>query len=86
MVILVLQTRIFTDIMSWVFTVIVIPEVVPGPGEEGVVVLPHGDAVLPVQVVGLTVPPVKPVHSGVHVRPVPHTRVMLVMSRLGHLV
>ena len=79
-----MQTSIFTDIMGWVFTVIVIPEVVPGPGEEGVVVLPHGDAVLPVQVVGLTVPPVKPVHCGVHVGPVPHTRVVLVMSRLEH--
>ena len=77
-----MQTSIFTDIMGWVFTVIVIPEVVPGPGEEGVVVLPHGEAVLVPVVVGLPLGPVEPVRSPVHVRPEPGAGVVLVMLAL----
>ena len=73
---------VLTKIMSSVATVIVIPEVVPGPGEEGVVVLPHGEAVLVPVVVGLPLGPVEPVRSPVHVRPEPGAGVVLVMLAL----
>ena len=60
----------------------VVPEVVPGPGEEGVVVLPHGEAVLVPVVVGLPLGPVEPVRRPVHVRPEPGAGVVLVMLAL----
>ena len=70
------------DVVADRVTAHVVPEVVPGPGEEGVVVLPHGEAVLVPVVVGLPLGPVKPVRSPVHVRPEPGAGVMLVMLAL----
>merc|ERR1719333_1625222 len=55
----------------------IIPEVVPGLGEEGPVVLPQHQAVLIVPVIGLAISPVKPLNSLVHVRPVPLSLVVV---------
>ena len=79
---LVLEARVLADVVVGGLAVHVVPEVVPGPGEEGVVVLPHGEAVLVPVVVGLPLGPVKPVRSPVHVRPEPGAGVMLVMLAL----
>merc|ERR1712146_641767 len=48
-------------------------EVVPEHGEEGVVLLHHGDAVLAAEVVGLAIGPVKPGDGLILVRPHPVT-------------
>ena len=73
---------VLTKIMSSVATVIVIPEVVPCPGEEWVMVLSHHKAVLAMVVVGLAVSPVKPINCGVHVLPHPVSRGSLTVSLL----
>ena len=73
---------VLTKIMSSVATVIVIPEVVPGPGEEWVMVLSHHKAVLAMVVVGLAVSPVKPINGGVHVLPHPVSGGTLTVSLL----
>ena len=49
----------------------VIPEEVPEPGEEEVVVLPEDETVLALEVVGLALRPVEPLDTLVHVRPEP---------------
>ena len=61
----------------------VVPEVVPPHGDQGVVVLQHGQAVLPVEVVGLAWPPVKPGHGLVAVIPGPNAGRTLTMSLLN---
>ena len=73
---------VLTKIMSSVTTVKVIPEVVPCPGEEWVMVFSHHEAVLAVVVVGLAVSPVKPINGGVHVLPHPVSRGSLTVSLL----
>ena len=73
---------VLTKIMSSVATVIVIPEVVPCPGEEWVMVFSHHKAVLAMVVVGLAVSPVKPINGGVHVLPHPVSRGSLTVSLL----
>ena len=73
---------VLTKIMSSVATVIVIPEVVPCPGEEWVMVLSHHKAVLAMVVVGLAISPVKPINCGVHVLPHPVSRGSLTVSLL----
>ena len=64
-------------------TVIIIPEVVSRDGEQRIVVLPHDQTVLPLQVVGLTISPVKPLHSLVHVAPDPLSWVMFTVTLLN---
>ena len=61
----------------------VIPEEVPEPGEEEVVVLPEDEAVLALEVVGLPLRPVEPLDTLVHVRPEPLSRRTLAVSLLG---
>ena len=43
---LVLEARVLADVVVSGLAVHVVPEVVPGPGEEEVMVLVHGEAVL----------------------------------------
>ena len=43
---LVLEARVLADVVVGGLAVHVVPEVVPGPGEEEVMVLVHGEAVL----------------------------------------
>ena len=75
--------------MTSFITVDVVPVVVPEPGDDGVVVLPHGEAVLGVRLdavaaaVGLPVRPVAPVHRRVHVRPEPGARLVRVVTALA---
>ena len=61
----------------------VIPEEVPEPGEEEVVVLPEDKAVLTLEVVGLPLRPVEPLDTLVHVRPEPLPGSTLTVSLLG---
>ena len=61
------------DVVGAHFAVKVIPEVVPEDGEEGVMLLHHGDAVLASEVVGLAIGPIKPGDGLVLVRPHPVT-------------
>ena len=63
----------------------VIPEEVPEPGEEEVVVLPEDETVLALEVVGLPVRPVEPLDTLVHVRPEPLPGRTLAVSLLGKL-
>ena len=75
--------------MTSFITVDIVPVVVPEPGDDGVVVLPHGEAVLGVRLdavaaaVRLPVRPVAPLHRGVHVRPEPGARLVRVVPALG---
>ena len=71
-----------TDVVGAAVTLVIIPVIVPELGEDGHMGLPQDQAVLAVVVVGLTVSPVKPVHSLVHVLPDPVTGGALAMPLL----
>ena len=58
-----LSTLFLTDEMSSPVTLEIIPVVIPGDGEERIVVFSHHQAVLPLLVVRLSVGPVKPAHG-----------------------
>ena len=60
----------------------VVPEEVPEDRDEGVVELRHGEAVLTLQVVGLTLSPVKPLDGLVSGGPEPLTWVVLAVTLL----
>ncbi len=60
----------------------VVPEEVPEDRDEGVVELRHGETVLALQVVRLTLSPVEPLHGLVSGRPEPLTRVVLTVTLL----
>ena len=62
------------DVVGAHFAVKVIPEVIPEHGEEGVMLLNHGDAVLAAEVVGLAIGPVEPGDGLVLVLPDPVSR------------
>ena len=62
------------DVVGASVTLPVIPVIVSELGEDGHMRLIQRQTVLAVEVVGLTVSPVKPVHSLVHVLPDPITR------------
>merc|ERR1719481_856538 len=82
------STRLFTDVVGSICTVEVIPEVVPQVGEEGVVLLYIGQAVLiPVVVVRFSISPVKPLDSSVAMLPYPGSWVMVrVMALISHSI
>ena len=80
---LVLEAGVLADVVVGGLAVHVVPEVVPPHGDQGVVVLQHGQAVLPVEVVGLFWPPVKPGHGLVAVIPGPEAGRTLIMSILN---
>ena len=65
------KALVLADVVGAHFAVKVIPEVVPEDGEEGVVLLHHGDAILASEVVGLAIGPVKPGDGLILVRPHP---------------
>ena len=71
-----------TDVVGGIVALPVVPVIVPELGEDGHMGLIQGQAVLAVEVVGLTVSPVKPVHSLVHVLPDPVTGLTLAMPLL----
>ena len=60
----------------------IVPEEVPEDRDEGVVELRHGEAVLTLQVVGLTLSPVKPLDGLVSGGPEPLTWVVLAVTLL----
>merc|ERR1719180_597579 len=67
------KALVLADVVGAHFAIKVIPEVIPEDGEEGVVLLHHGDAVLAAEVVGLAIGPVKPGDGLILVRPHPVT-------------
>ena len=79
---LILSTLFLTDIVVGNLTAHVVPEEVPEDRDEGVVELRHGETVLALQVVGLSISPVKPLHGLVGVRPEPLARVVLTVALL----
>ena len=60
----------------------VVPEEVPEDWDEGVVELRHGETVLALQVVRLSLGPVEPLHGLVFGGPEPLTRVVLTVTLL----
>ena len=70
------------DVVGAHVAVEVIPEVIPEDREEGVMLLYHGHTVLAVEVVRLTISPVKPGDRLIHMRPHPVTRGALAVSLL----
>ena len=70
------------DVVGASVTLPVIPVIVSELGEDGHMRLIQRQTVLAVEVVGLTVSPVKPVHSLVHVLPDPVTRGALAVPLL----
>ena len=79
---LILSTLFLTDIVVGNVTAHIVPEEVPEDGDEGVVELSHGETVLTLQVVGLSISPVEPLHGLVGVRPEPLARVVLTVALL----
>ena len=79
---LILSTLFLTDIVVGNVTAHIVPEEVPEDGDEGVVELCHGETVLALQVVGLSIGPVKPLHGLVGVRPEPLPGVVLAVALL----
>ena len=77
-----LSTRILTNIVSIEITRKVIPEVVSEHREEEVMHLLHNKAVLSMDVVGLSLSPVKPLNRSILVSPSPVSRLVLIMSVL----
>ena len=71
-----------TDIVVGGVTAHVVPEEVPEDWDEGVVELRHGETVLALQVVGLSLGPVEPLHGLVSGGPEPLTRVVLTVTLL----
>ena len=78
----ILSTLFLTDIVVGGLTAHIVPEEVPEDRDEGVVELRHGETVLALQVVGLSISPVKPLHGLVGVRPEPLARVVLTVALL----
>ena len=60
----------------------VVPEEVPEDRDEGVVELRHAETVLAIQVVGLPLGPVEPLHGLVSGGPEPLTRGVLIVTLL----
>ena len=63
-------------------TVKVVPEIVSGNWEEGIVVFPHNQAILSLLIVGLTVSPIEPIDGLILVRPGPFSRVAFAVAFL----
>ena len=63
-------------------TVHVVPQEVSEDGDERVVELCHSQAVLSIEIIGLTLSPVKPLHSLVGVGPEPLPGGVFVMTLL----
>ena len=82
-VISLLSAGVLTDVVGRSPAPVVVPEVVPEDGEQGVVVLPHHHAVLAVEVVRLALGPVKPAHTLIVVRPPPLSRTGLTVTLLS---
>ena len=78
----ILSTLFLTDIVVGGLTAHIVPEEVPEDRDEGVVELRHGETVLALQVVGLSISPVEPLHGLVSVRPEPLARVVLTVALL----
>ena len=79
---LILSTLFLTDIVVGGLTAHIVPEEVPEDRDEGVVELRHGETVLALQVVRLSLGPVKPLHGLVGVRPLPLPGVVLTVALL----
>merc|ERR1719333_31216 len=73
-----------TDVVSNLITTPVIPEIVSSSWPKWVPVLHVCHAVLTVEVIWFSFPPVKPVNRGIEVRPHPVTIVMVRMMFLSH--
>merc|ERR1712066_437026 len=80
---LILSTLFLTDIVVGGVTAHVVPEEVPEDRDEGVVELRHGETVLTLQVVRLTLSPVKPLHGLVGCGPEPLARVVLAVTLIS---
>merc|ERR1712172_335271 len=80
---LVLSTLFLTDIVVGSVTAHVVPEEVPEDRDEGVVELRHGETVLALQVVWLSISPVEPLHGLVSGGPEPLPGVMLAVSLIS---
>ena len=79
---LILSTLFLTDIVVGGVTAHIVPEEVPEDRDEGVVELRHGQTVLALQVVGLSLGPVKPLDGLVGCRPEPLPGVVLTVPLL----
>ena len=79
---LILSTLFLTDIVVGNVTAHIVPEEVPEDGDEGVVELRHGETVLTIQIVGLSVSPVEPLDGLVSCWPEPLPGVMLTVALL----
>ena len=77
-----IKALVLADVVGAHVAVKVIPEVIPEHGEEGVMLLNHGHAVLAAEVVRLAIGPVKPGHGLILVRPHPVTRAVLTVPLL----
>ena len=78
-----MSTLFLADIVVGNVTVNIVPEEVSEDGDEGVVELSHGETVLTLQVVGLSLSPVEPLHGLVGVRPEPLAGVVLAVTLLS---
>ena len=79
---LILSTLFLTDIVVGGVTAHIVPEEVPEDRDEGVVELRHGQTVLALQVVGLSLGPVEPPHGLVSCGPEPLPGVVLTVPLL----
>ena len=79
---LILSTLFLTDIVVGNVTAHIVPEEVPEDGDEGVVELRHGETVLTIQIVGLSVSPVEPLDGLVSCGPEPLPGVVLTVALL----
>merc|ERR1712087_59850 len=80
---LILSTLFLADIVVGNVTANIVPEEVPEDRDEGVVELSHGETVLTLQVVGLSLSPVEPLHGLVGVRPEPLAGVVLAVTLIS---
>ena len=72
--------------MSRHITVKIVPEVISGNWEEEIMFLHHDETILTLEIIRLTISPVKPFNSLVHVRPEPLSWGIGIMTLLRNKV
>ena len=77
------STSFLTDIVMGNITVHVVPQEVSEDGDKRIVELRHGEAVLAVEIIRLTLSPVEPLDGFVGVRPEPLPGSILIVSLLS---